>query len=82
MEAAPEPGEPDSPKDAPLSLAEVARTILSDKRLAHRYCMIAAGWKPDGSGDVRAAERSPQYRRAMTRLERAAGPGRTGKDGG
>ena len=42
--------------------------------------MIAAGWKPDGSGDVRAAERSPQYRRAMTRLERAAGPGRTEKD--
>ena len=84
MGSTPEQSEPapDGPKDAPLSLAEVARTILSDKRLAHRYCMIAAGWKPDGSGDVRAAERSPQYRRAMTRLERAAWPGRTGKDGG
>ena len=72
---------PDRPKDAPLSLDEMARTILSDKRLAHRYCMVAAGWKPDGSGDVRAAQRSPEYRTAMTRLERAAGPRRMGRDG-
>ena len=82
MGSAPEPGEPapDRPKDAPLSLGEIARTILSDKRLAHRYCMVAAGWKPDGSGDVRAAQLSPEYRTAMTRLERAAGPRRIGKD--
>ena len=74
MGSVPEPDEPapDRPKDAPLSLGEIARTILSDRRLAHRYCMIAAGWRPDGSGDVRAAERSPQYRTAMARLERAA----------
>ena len=83
MGSAPEPGEPapDRPEDLPLSLGEIARTILSDRRLAHRYCMIAAGWKPDGSGDVRAAERSPQYRAAMARLERAAGPGPKGEDG-
>ncbi len=83
MGSAPEPGEPapDRPKDAPLSLGEIARTILSDKRLAHRYCMVAAGWKPDGSGDVRAAERSLEYRTARARLERAAGPRRIGKDG-
>ena len=61
------------PNDAALSLGEIARTILSDRRLAHRYCMVAAGWKPDGSGDVRAAQRSPEYRTAMARLERAAG---------
>ena len=83
MGSAPEPGEPapGRPENAPLSLGEIARTILSDRRLAHRYCMIAAGWKPDGSGDVRAAQRSPRDRTAMARLERAAGPGRMEKDG-
>lgn len=82
MRTAPEPDDPapDRPKDAPLTLGEIARTILSDRRLAHRYCMVAAGWKPDGSGDVRAAQRSPQYRTAMARLERAAGPGRMEND--
>ena len=83
MGSAPEPDEPapGRPENAPLTLGGIARTILFDRRLAHRYCMIAAGWKPDGSGDVRAAQRSPQYRTAMARLERAAGPGRMEKDG-
>ncbi len=83
MGSAPEPSGP-APvrsKHAPLSLVEIARTILSDKRLTHRYCMIAANWKPDGSGDVRVAERSPGYRTVLERLHRAASSRRMGEDG-
>ncbi len=66
-----QPKEPE-PGAEPLTLGKLARTVLSDKRLAHRYCMIAAAWKPDGSGDVRAAERSPAYKAARAELEVAA----------
>ena len=76
MGSAPEPGEPapGRPENAPLSLDEIARTILSDRRLAHRYCMVAAGWKPDGSGDVRAAVQGKGVRVSVLSTLRSSSP--------
>ena len=48
MGAIPIPRQPETPRlEPPLSLGAVAQTILSDRRLAHRYCLIASGWTPD-----------------------------------
>ena len=74
MGSAPPPKEPEpvGPQDKPLELGEIARTILSDARLRHRYLLFAAGWKPDGSGVNSVSEGSPEYRAQQRRLWRAA----------
>ena len=67
MGSQPTPKQPETPYGLKMpTVQEMARNLLKDRRLLHRYCMIEAGWRP---GDSAPTPDDEAYKAAKKRVE-------------